>query len=164
FGKMMKEVAAAITAFSAEDIARLEKEGNYLLNLNGSEALIELGDVEIISEDIPGWQVANLGMLTVALDTTITPQLREEGIARELINRIQNLRKDKNFEVTDKIRVQLQSHPEIILAVQRNLVYICSETLAQTFDVVDIVSAPQKDSIELTETISTEILIQRIDN
>ncbi len=164
FGKKMKEVAAAITGFSKEDITKLEKEGNYTLLLDGEEAVIELADVEIISEDIPGWQVANMGMLTVALDTTLTPQLREEGIARELINRIQNLRKDKNFEVTDKIKIQLQSHPEINLAVQRNLDYICSETLAQTFDVVDIVTAPQKDSIELTETISTEILIQRIDN
>jgi hypothetical protein len=99
---------------------------------------------------------------TVALDTTITPVLLEEGIARELINRIQNLRKDKNFEVTDKISVKLQGNEEINLAVQNNLPYICSETLAQSFSIVNSIDAPGKDVIELTDTLTAEILLQKV--
>ncbi|MGE5424123.1 MAG: isoleucine--tRNA ligase [Syntrophothermus sp.] len=162
YGKKMKDIAAALAGFTPDQVMLLEKEGKYDLQLNGEETLIELGDVEIISEEIPGWQVANMGTLTVALDTTITPDLWEEGLARELINRIQNLRKEKNFDVTDKISVELQQHPEINLAVQKNLNYICSETLAHTFDIVEVLMNPEKDSIELTDTISTSIRIQRI--
>ena len=94
-----------------------------------------------------------MGTLTVALDTTITPVLLEEGIARELISRIQNLRKDKDFEVTDKINVKLQGNDEINLAVQNNLMYICSETLAKSFEIVNNIDVPEKDVIELTDTM-----------
>jgi isoleucyl-tRNA synthetase len=107
-------------------------------------------------------QVAVLGSLTVALDTTITAELKEEGIAREIINRIQNLRKDNGFEVTDKIDVILQGHDEINLAVKNNLLYICSETLAQTFDIVSEINDLEKTPIELTDAVKTFLSIRRI--
>jgi isoleucyl-tRNA synthetase len=163
YGKLMKQISEALSGLSQEQITTLEKEGKLVLTLQGEEVSIEPADVEVISEDIPGWQVANLGNLTVALDITLTPQLWEEGISRELINRIQNLRKEKGFEVTDKINVTMQGHKEINLAIQKNLPYICSEILAKSFEIIDTVEAPDKVSIDLSESISTVISIQRID-
>ena len=127
-GKDMKDVAAAINAFGQEDISKLESDGSIPV-LDGKYEIL-LSDVEIIAEDVPGWQVANLGKLTVALDVTITDELKEEGIARELINRIQNLRKAKEFEVTDKITVAVNCGAEIWKALENNLSYICAEILA----------------------------------
>jgi isoleucyl-tRNA synthetase len=164
YGKLMKSIAGLVTNFSKDEISRLEKENEILMHVDGTDVLLSSSDVEIISEDIPGWQVSNMGNLTVALDTTITPQLWEEGIARELINRIQNLRKDKNFEVTDKITVKLLKNEEINSAVLNNLSYICSETLAQSFEIVTKIESGNPDSIELTEAISTIISIRRIEN
>jgi isoleucyl-tRNA synthetase len=97
---------------------------------------VSLDDVEIIAEDVPGWQVTNMGKLTVALDVTVTNELKQEGISRELVNRIQNLRKDLNFEVTDKINVRTSDHPYITEAVKNNLSYICAEILADSFELV----------------------------
>jgi len=119
--------------------------------------------VEIVSEDIPGWQVTNMGNLTVALDVAITPELRQEGIARELINRIQNLRKEKNFDVTDHIIVDLQKHQEFTEVIEKNISYICSEILARDFNVVDEIPKENRDFIELTDTISTWISIRKVD-
>lgn len=126
----MKAVAEAINNFTQDDITRLESDGG--VNVLDNKYLIQVADVEIIAEDVPGWQVANLGKLTVALDVTITNELKEEGIARELINRIQNLRKTKGFEVTDKINVRISEHPYISEAVKNNLSYICAEILAES--------------------------------
>ena len=103
----MKAVAGAIALFSQNDIATLEKQGHYDLLINGETLQITVGEVEITYEDIPGWTVASKGPLTIALDTTLTPELLEEGMARELINRLQRLRKDKGFELTDRIGVKL---------------------------------------------------------
>ena len=164
FGKLMKPVAEALTGLSQESISRLEKDGKLVVNLHDQEAEILLEDVEIFSEDIPGWLVANLGNLTVALDITITTELREEGIARELINRIQNLRKDKGYEVTDKIIVWVKSNEEINLAVNHNLSYICSETLAQSLTLVNEIGSGDKIPIELTESISTELAILKYES
>jgi len=164
YGKLMKSIASMVTNFSKEEISQLEKNEEILLQIDGKKVFLSLSDVEIISEDIPGWQVSNMGNLTVALDTTITPQLWEEGIARELINRIQNLRKDKNFEVTDKITVKLLRNVEINSAILNNLSYICSETLAQSFDIVEKIETGDQVSIELTEAISTFISIRKIEN
>jgi len=127
-GKDMKAVAEIITNFSQDDITKLETDGNILIL--DTKYLILLTDVEIIAEDVPGWQVANLGKLTVALDVTITNELKQEGISRELINRIQNLRKTKGFEVTDKINVSVSNHSFLAEAVNNNLSYICAEILA----------------------------------
>ncbi|MBW4891140.1 isoleucine--tRNA ligase [Mucilaginibacter sp. HMF5004] len=129
-GKDMKEVAAAITNLTANEVATLETEGK--ISILNTQYSVLLEDVEIIAEDVPGWQVANLGKLTVALDVSISNELKEEGISRELVNRIQNLRKAKNFEVTDKISVRLSDHPYITDAVKNNLSYICAEILADS--------------------------------
>jgi isoleucyl-tRNA synthetase len=163
YGKLMKQIAESVNSFSQEDIGSLEREGLYRLDVNGQEVELSLADVEIISEDIPGWLVSNMGPLTVALDITITPKLWEEGIAREMINRIQNLRKEKGFEVTDKINVELQRNDSFTAAVNNNLSYICSETLAQSFEFVDEIISGDKDFIELTDEISTTISIRKTD-
>ena len=163
YGKLMKQLAAALTTITQPEIATLEQEGKLSLTIEGQPVEILSDDVEILSEDIPGWQVAVMGSLTVALDITLTPELVREGIAREVINRIQNIRKDKGFEVTDKITVRIQSHAGMDEAVHQNIAYICSETLAQSFDIVDSVESAEKVPVEITETISTFIEINRVD-
>ncbi|WP_166332284.1 isoleucine--tRNA ligase [Sphingobacterium chungjuense] len=145
-GKDMKVVATAIQAFSAEDIQELET--NNQLALNNLPYTITLEDVEIIAEDVEGWQVANLGRLTVALDVHISSELRKEGLARELINRIQNIRKDKGFAVTDRIQVTISDNTEIREAVTDNLSYICTEILA---DALNFGSISVGDSVEIDE-------------
>ena len=132
-GKDMKTVAASIQAFSQQDIATIEQLGVVRVGTYS----ITVDDVEIIAEDVPGWQVANMGKLTVALDVTISESLQQEGIARELVNRVQNLRKDMGFDVTDKICVQLQNHSLITESVKNNFDYICGEVLANRFELVD---------------------------
>ncbi|MBY0542081.1 MAG: isoleucine--tRNA ligase [Sphingobacteriaceae bacterium] len=127
-GKDMKMVSEVITNISQEELAQFEKDG--LFAIPNTPYIILLSDVEIIAEDIPGWQVTNMGNLTVALDVTITTALKQEGLSRELINRIQNLRKELNFEVTDRITVCLQQDNLITPAVMENKAYICAEILA----------------------------------
>src|ERR1700761_5450187 len=129
-GKDMKAVAEAITNMTQDALNEFEQTGIAKFGIGNSSFEIELSDVEIIAEDVPGWQVATLGKLTVALDVNITNELKQEGISRELINRIQNLRKGKDFEVTDKINVRLRDHELISEAVKNNLSYICAEILA----------------------------------
>ena len=130
FGKQMKAVAAAVAELSQEAIAELETSGSYPLRLNdGGEAVIDTTDVEIISEDIPGWLVANEGKLTVALEVTVTEDLRREGIARELVNRIQNIRKSSGLEITDKISITLSKNPQTDDAVKEHKDYICNQVL-----------------------------------
>ena len=133
-GKDMKSVAETISNMSAEDLSKFEAEGSYLVPETSYVILLE--DVEIIAEDIPGWQVTNIGNLTVALDVTITDVLKEEGLSRELINRIQNLRKELNFEVTDRITVSLQNDNLIAAAVAQNKTYICAEILADDINLI----------------------------
>jgi len=129
FGKQMKAVAAAVDALSQEEIARLEADGKLILNgLDNIEILAE--DVDIISEDIPGWLVANEGALTVALEVELTDELRQEGMARELINRIQNLRKDSGLEITDRINICIAPHEEVAKAVDTFADYIKTQVLA----------------------------------
>lgn len=145
-GKDMKAVAEAITNFTTGEISKLETEGS--IPVLDTKYLILVTDVEIIAEDVPGWQVANLGKLTVALDVTLTTELKQEGISRELINRIQNLRKEKEFEVTDRINVRLSSHPLINDAVNNNLTYICAEILADSIVLDDQLNEGDKIVIE----------------
>jgi isoleucyl-tRNA synthetase len=163
YGKLMKQLAVVVTTISQEEITALEKDGKLSLLVDGQSVELLIDDVEILSEDIPGWQVASMGALTVALDVTLTPELLKEGIAREVINRIQNLRKDKGFDVTDKIRIKFQSHPDIDDAVNQNISYICSETLAQSFEVVSALEETSKTLIELTDTVSTYLVINRVE-
>jgi isoleucyl-tRNA synthetase len=163
YGKLMKQLAIAVTSVTQQQINTLEKDGKLTIQVEGLPVELLVDDVEILSEDIPGWQIASMGSLTVALDITLTPELLQEGIAREVINRIQNLRKDKGFEVTDKISVKFQSQADIDEAVHQNIAYICSETLAQSFDVVAAIDDAEKVSIEITDKISTFIEIKRVD-
>jgi isoleucyl-tRNA synthetase len=130
FGKKMKEAGAAIMALTQEQIASFEKQGTMNLEIDGETSVITTQEVEIFSEDIPGWQVANEGKLTVALDITVTGELLHEGIAREFVNRIQNIRKESGFEVTDKIKVVIEDLPVIGEAVRKHSDYIASQTLA----------------------------------
>ena len=137
FGKQMKAVAAAVAEMSQEAIAELEKKGSYTFNLDGAEAVIEMADVEIFSEDIPGWLVANEGKLTVALEVTVTEELRREGIARELVNRIQNIRKSSGFEITDKIKITLSKNPQTDDAVNEYNDYIRNQVLGTSLTLAD---------------------------
>ena len=130
-GKDMKLVAEKLSNLNQEEISGFEREGKF--TIEGSAYSVDLNDVEILAEDVPGWQVTSLGRLTVALDITLTDDLIQEGISRELVNRIQNLRKELNFEVTDKINISVENHPYITQAVKNNLLYICAETLADSF-------------------------------
>ncbi|WP_291558351.1 isoleucine--tRNA ligase [Bacteroides sp.] len=140
FGKQMKAVVAAVAEMSQEAIAELEKNGSYTFALDGGDAVIETADVEIFSEDIPGWLVANEGRLTVALEVTITEELRREGIARELVNRIQNIRKSSGFEITDKINITLSRNSNTDDAVNEYNNYICNQVLAKSLEQVDEVA------------------------
>ena len=137
YGKLMKQIVAAVNQFKAEDIQIIESTGNYNLAIDGNDVQLSIDDVEITTQDIPGWTVATSGKLTVALDITLTPELLSEGMARELVNRIQNLRKDMGFDVVDKIRVKILANSAMKESVEQNFDYICSETLAETFDMVD---------------------------
>ncbi|OMP79484.1 isoleucine--tRNA ligase [[Flexibacter] sp. ATCC 35208] len=135
-GAKMKAVAAAITTFTDADIAALERDGQFNLLIENEQVLIVLSDVEIISEDIPGWTVANKGALTVALDITITPELLDEGNARELVNRIQKIRKDNDFELTDRIQVKMAVAESLKSAIINYNDYICTEILADSVELV----------------------------
>jgi isoleucyl-tRNA synthetase len=154
-GKDMKSVAGIISSMSAQELSKFEAEGYF--NVPETDYTILLEDVEIIAEDIPGWQVTNLGSLTVALDVTITDDLKQEGLSRELINRIQNLRKELSFEVTDRITVSLQKHNLITDAVNSNKAYICSEILADDLNLEETIINGNKiiiDDVELHILIS----------
>ncbi|MBM3404463.1 MAG: isoleucine--tRNA ligase [Bacteroidetes bacterium] len=162
FGKMMKSIAEMLAGFSQHDIQQMEQDGHFVLRVNGSEADVALDDVEIISEDIPGWEVMNIGKMTVALDIHVSNELKEEGIARELINRLQNIRKEKGFEVTDKISVKVQGHQQINQAIRNNFAYICSETLSEFFELVDTLNDGDVIPVEITEEVSTFVQVEKI--
>ena len=158
FGKDMKLIANAINALDSDDIKKIEQNSSLDVEINGKNVTLGLEDVEITSQDIEGWLVASQGSLTVALDVTITEELRNEGIARELVNRIQNLRKDSGFEVTDRIDVQIQKDEQIVEAVSLNEAYIKSETLTETLKIIDKVN----DGIEIAfDDVSTKLFIQK---
>ena len=143
YGKLMKDVNLAVTSMSQAQIAELEKNGTLSLGLpNGENVVVELEDVEIFSEDIPGWTVANEGSLTVALDITVTDELRNEGVARELVKRIQNLRKESGFEITDRIDIQLEHNEHTDTAVEQFRDYISAQVLANSLTLTDTVDNP----------------------
>ena len=156
FGKDMGMIAKKIQAFSQQQISQLEKVGEINLDILENSITLTLEDVEITSQDIPGWLVANSGNITVALDVTITEELRQEGIAREIVNRIQNLRKDSGFEVTDRISIHVQSEISLDEAIKNNEKYIKDETLASKI----IITETLKDGTEIEfDNIKTQILI-----
>lgn len=161
YGKIMKAIAAAIAQFDQKEIASMEKEGQKMIQIEGEQVEILLSDVEIIAEDIPGWVVTNQGALTVALDITITDTLKEEGYVRELVNRIQNYRKDQQLDVIDTISITLQSHNELDSAFRRFEQYIKAETLCTCFEIVDEVKDAQKTKFDIVEGIEIDVLIQK---
>jgi len=134
FGKDMRKIAQAVSRLGQEDIQKIEREGKISLDIENKSVILELHEVEIASQDIEGWLVANQGSLTVALDVSINDELRKEGIARELVNRIQNIRKDSGYEVTDKIDVKILKDGFVEKAVESNLEYIKTETLTAALD------------------------------
>ena len=135
FGKQMKAVAAAVDALSQEQIAELEANGTIGIDVEGNALTVEVADVEIISEDIPGWLVANEGSLTVALEVELTDELRQEGMAREIINRVQNIRKESGLEITDRINILLAPNAEIEAAVKGFGDYIQAQVLADSISI-----------------------------
>ena len=161
-GKHMKSVQTFANKNGAVIISGIEKMGNFEMKFDGDTIILDAEDVEIIPVDIPGWKVSNSGQLTVALDVTITTELREEGLARELVNRIQNLRKECNLEVTDRIEVQIQRNSAINSAINNNLNYICAEILASSLELVENVLATNSYEIELDDEIKTSISITKL--
>ena len=159
FGKLMKSVNVAVTEMSQEQIAELEKNGSITLQVEGTDALIELADVEIFSEDVPGWTVANEGALTVALDVEVTDELRREGVAREIVKKVQAIRKDSGFEITDRISVVLSSSDLSDAAVEQFREYICNQVLADSLEVDTALS--EGEDIEL-EGCTIKVAVKRI--
>ena len=159
FGKLMKSVNVAVTEMSQEQIAELEKNGSITLQVEGADALIELADVEIFSEDVPGWTVANEGALTVALDVEVTDELRREGVAREIVKKVQAIRKESGFEITDRISVVLSSSDLSDAAVEQFREYICNQVLADSLEVDTALS--EGEDIEL-EGCTIKVTVKRI--
>ncbi len=135
-GAKMKAVTAALQNFTQEDISSLEKEGNYTLLIDSEPLILQVNEVEISSEDIPGWMVATKDSLTVALDVTVSPELEKEGNARELVNRIQKIRKDNGYELTDRILVKIEEPASLKESITRFNNYICAEILADRLELV----------------------------
>jgi isoleucyl-tRNA synthetase len=155
----MKAVSAALATFSQADIARLEKEGQYTLQLEDGPVTLLLTDTDITSEDIPGWTVASKGKLTVALDITVTPELAAEGIAREFVNRIQKIRKDSGFELTDRILVQVMAPASLTDALANFKTYICAEILADQLEFLSSLS--QATAIDINEEIINVLVTKK---
>jgi len=160
YGKYMKQISAAIAGMNQNDIFQFEKKGEFQLQFDDETLTLGLEDVEILSEDIPGWLVANEGKVTVALDINITKELKEEGIAREFINRIQNLRKESNFDVTDKIRLYIGKHAQINEAVENFSTYIASQVLAESVNLTDTIDTNAKE-VEIDD-MTTYIKIEKV--
>ena len=161
YGKLMKQIVAAVNQFKAEDIQKIETDGIYNLVIDDNNVALSIEDVEISTQDIPGWAVATSGKLTAALDLTLTDDLIKEGLARELVNRIQNLRKDKGFDIVDKIAVKIIVNSDLKESMDQNFDYICSETLAESFDIVDTIDG-DAEIIDLINENQVVIQINRV--
>ncbi len=158
FGKDMKLVANKINSLVAEDISKIERDGKIDVEINGKMTILESGDVEITSQDIEGWLVASNSGMTVALDVVISEELKKEGVARELVNRIQNLRKDAGFEVTDRIDVTIQKDSQLNQAVIDNMTYIKNETLTEHLNLIDNIA----NGVDIVfDTIETKLAIKK---
>lgn len=164
FGAQMKAVAAAVNALDQEAIRAAEANGRLTIEFDGQTHELNLEEVEISTRDIPGWLVATDTGLTVALDITITESLQHEGIARELVNRIQNLRKESGLEVTDRIALQVESRETLAPAIQDNLEYICAETLADSLELVENVNDTNVSEVEFEEGLTARIALLKLPN
>ncbi len=162
YGKIMKQIAGVVNQFGADEIAELESNGSKTFAVEDQNVVLELSDVEISTQDIPGWLLQSEGGITVALDVVLSDDLKEEGMAREFVNRIQNLRKESGLEVTDKIHLKILKHNEINQAINKNKNYICSETLAGELDLVDEMKQNNGIAVELDDNVSTVISIEKL--
>lgn len=158
-GPKMKAVSAALSQFTQDDIARLEKEGQYNLSIDGEPVILQINEVEISSEDIPGWTVAAKGRLTVALDVTVTPELEAEGNAREFVNRIQKIRKDSGFELTDRIELKVAAANGMKDSLAQFKDYICAEILADKLEIVSEID-PDAIGIEVND-VSLKVIVSK---
>jgi isoleucyl-tRNA synthetase len=162
YGRLMKDITKAFEGFGQEEIAVFEASGNHVMEIGGERLELTLADAEVTSEDIPGWLVANEGKLTVALDVNITEELKDEGIAREFVNRIQNLRKDSGFEVTDKIAVEIADHPLITAAVEKYRDYIAGQTLARSVTLTGGIPQGEGCEVEIDDNVVTHVRVSKI--
>ena len=162
YGKMMKQIAAEVNQFDQSAITAFENAGEYEIAAGDNKIVISLEDVEIQTEDIPGWTVATEGHMTIALDINVTEDLKEEGIAREFINKIQNLRKESNFEVTDRIRLKIEKHDAFNTALENHKEYICVQTLADELTLVDMVDPAIAKEAEIDKDVVAKIEIEKI--
>ncbi len=162
YGKLMKQISVQIQQFEQDDIKKLEETGETTFIIDDQEVIVNLEDVEISTEDIPGWSVATQDHLTIALDMTLTPELENEGLARELVNRIQNLRKDKGLEVTDRIALLVEKTEATYEAFEQFKDYICSETLAK-MELVDNMVNNGYEEVELIDDISVKLMLEKSD-
>lgn len=160
YGKLMKQLSVLLAGFSQFDIRQLENNGSFIVQIEDQELTLGLEDVEILTEDIPGWTVASMDKLTVALDMTITPSLQREGLARELVNRVQNLRKDSGFEVTDHIYLEIDAEGELVDALGEFRDYICSETLA-VLSMTELEADESVSEFELFEDVRVKLRVSK---
>ena len=160
YGKLMKDISNSIASLTPQEIVAFENNGNHPVTINGQQIVLTNGDVEIISEDIPGWQVANDGKLTVALDITVSDDLRYEGIAREFVNRIQNIRKEIGLDVTDKITVLIEDHEFVREAVKRHASYIASQTLATAVNLTHSLPGNNVRDVEIDE-VAVKMVVRK---
>jgi isoleucyl-tRNA synthetase len=161
YGKLMKQVAGAIAQMSQEEIGKLEQNGTFMLNVAGEDVDLSPDDVEITSEDIPGWTVSTEGQVTVALDIEISEDLRHEGIAREFVNRIQNIRKESNFEVTDKIKVSIKKNEEFDAAINKFKDYISNQTLTKELVLINAINGNNTHEVDI-DGVATSILVEKL--
>jgi isoleucyl-tRNA synthetase len=162
YSKLMKQIADVVSRFSQKQISEFEKNGQYELAVGDDKITLKPEDVEIVTEDIPGWTLATEGNMTIALDINLTDELKEEGIAREFINKIQNLRKESNFEVTDRILISILSHKDLDKAILIHKDYICAQTLANSLTVLETLTNENAMEVEIDKDVFTKILVERI--
>jgi isoleucyl-tRNA synthetase len=158
----MKQIAEAINNFSQSDISALENSGSFVITIGEGKIVLAPEDTEIQTEDIPGWTLATEGQMTIALDINVTGELKQEGIAREFINKIQNLRKESNFEVTDRINLVIMKHDKINSAVLKHKDYICTQTLATGITLAEEINSTEAKEVEIDQDVITHILIEKL--
>jgi isoleucyl-tRNA synthetase len=161
YGKLMKQIAGAVKQLGQTDITEFEKAGEFELVAGEEKVTITLEDVEIQTEDIPGLTIATEGQMTVALDINVTEELKQEGIAREFINKIQNLRKESNFEVTDRINLTIEKHDDFNNAVINHKEYICAQTLSNSLELVDKLYDTEIKEVEIDKDVNAKIVVKK---
>ncbi len=161
YGKYMKTIATIVSKFDQDTIAQIEANGGTKIKIDNEALKLELSDFEVSNEDIPGWTVTSDGPITVALDINLSEDLKNEGLAREMVNRIQNLRKDQGFDVTDRIKVTIQEHPELLVALNSNLNYICAEILADKLEFREKAEIHGGVELDIDANLNIEVLVEK---